>query len=63
MSITAYLTGETKLDKAQIVNYLDLKPIPDSDRPPASTGRMFRGEDGKLRYCQDGTNFELITNE
>jgi len=58
-----YNWGKTRIDKFKLTQRIDLKAVSDSDRPGASTGRLIRGADGKLRYCQDGSNFEIVTNE
>jgi hypothetical protein len=63
MKLGSYYFGTTRVDKLLVTQRLDLRPIPDSERPGAATGRLLRGADGKLRYCQDGTNFEVLVNE
>ena len=62
-ALGTYNFGRTRIDKFKLTQRFDLKAVSDSNRPSAQAGRLIRGADGKLRYCQDGSNFEVITNE
>jgi hypothetical protein len=60
MAVTKYLVAKTKFDKVEVVEFLTL-PVLASD-PPKEAGRMFfKTSDNKIRSCEDGSNWSVVS--
>jgi len=53
-----YLWGETKMDKARVMKYIDLEP--QSSPPSGKEGRIYLDTVGMVNVCIDGTSWGSV---